>query len=261
LHKEGGASSSTSPRSAGADDKGRGGSSGAAGDGGELEDDDEDGLSPAERRERKVYFIAREIMTSERVYVDVLRLINVDFRDFVQRARRESKSGIMPDADFVRLFSNLPELQALSEELLSDFEARVANWPSRRQIADVIVRKGPFLKLYTTYIREFSGVGQHLDACCTKYTKFGKLVGEFEKLPRCRHLRLKHFMLKPVQRLPQYKLLLEDYLRHLDPDISEDFDDTAQALRIVSEAADHANDTIKQGVRKKCSHSDNRSAF
>ena len=55
-------------------------------------------------------------------------------------------------------------------------------------------------------------------------------------------------MLKPVQRLPQYKLLLEDYLRRINHD-SVDFDDTTIALRIVSDAADHANNTIRQGVR------------
>ena len=44
-------------------------------------------------------------------------------------------------------------------------------------------------------------------------------------------------------------MLLEDYLRHLPPS-SSDFDDTTNALRIVSEAAEHANDTVKQGVRK-----------
>jgi hypothetical protein len=55
-------------------------------------------------------------------------------------------------------------------------------------------------------------------------------------------------MLKPVQRLPQYRLLLEDYLKHLDPD-GDDFDDTTAALRIVSEVAEQADNTIKQGVR------------
>ena len=62
--------------------------------------------------------------------------------------------------------------------------------------------------------------------------------------------QLKHFMLKPVQRLPQYKLLLEDYLRHLHSD-SKDFDDTTLALKIVSDAAEHANNTVKQGVSAK----------
>ena len=134
-------------------------------------------------------------------------------------------------------------------DLLQDFEDRINNWNNCPKIADVIVKKGPFLKLYTTYIREFSSVNYHFDECCQNYPKFGKLVQEFEKTDRCRNLKLKHFMLKPVQRLPQYKLLLEDYLRHLDPETSLDFDDTANALRIVSEAAEHANDTIKQGVR------------
>ena len=72
-------------------------------------------------------------------------------------------------------------------------------------------------------------------------------VQEFEKLPKCGQLKLQHFLLKPVQRLPQYRMLLEDYLRHLPPS-SSDFDDTTNALRIVSEAAEHANDTVKQGV-------------
>ena len=203
-------------------------------------------LNPTQRQERKVFFIAREIMTSEKVFVDILRLLNVEFREFVQTARRDSKSGILSDADFSRIFSNLPELQTLNEDLLQDFEDRIENWDRTKKIADVIVKKGPFLKLYTTYIREFSAVNHHFDECCTRHPKFARLVKEFEKKERCRNLKLKHFMLRPVQRLPQYKLLLEDYLKHIDEN-SEDFDDTTSALRIVSDAADHANDTIKQG--------------
>ena len=212
----------------------------------EEEEEEEDEFAPMQRRERKVFFIAREMMTSEKVFVDILRLLNVEFREFVQAARRESKSGILSDADFSRIFSNLPELQTLNEDLLQDFENRIENWDTTKKIADVIVKKGPFLKLYTTYIREFTTVNHHFEDCCAKHPKFAKLVKEFEKKERCRNLKLKHFMLRPVQRLPQYKLLLEDYLKNIDEN-SEDFDDTASALRIVSDAADHANDTIKQG--------------
>eukprot|EP00092_Neocalanus_flemingeri_P003593 GFUD01003856.1.p1 GENE.GFUD01003856.1~~GFUD01003856.1.p1 ORF type:complete len:774 (+),score=113.91 GFUD01003856.1:3573-5894(+) len=205
-----------------------------------------DYLTLSKTREKKVYYIAKEIMTSERVYVDVLKLINIEFRDYVQKARLESKSGILPDHDFVKLFSNLPELMMLNEDLLRDFEQRISKWDEIKKIADVIIKKGPYLKLYTVYIRDFSAMNFHFDEVCQRYPKFGKLVKEFEKLPRCQHLKLKHFMLKPVQRLPQYKLLLEDYLKHLDSD-SDDFDDTTLALKIVSDAAEHANDTVKQG--------------
>ena len=69
----------------------------------------------ANEQNNKAFYIANELMTSERVYVDVLRLLNVDFRDYLQKARRESKSGLMPDSDYSRLFNNLPELQTLNE--------------------------------------------------------------------------------------------------------------------------------------------------
>ena len=87
----------------------------------------------------------------------------------------------------------------------------------------------------------------HFEECCKKYPKFGKFVKEFETFPQCRSLKLSHYLLKPVQRLPQYKMLLEDYLKHLDA-AGDDYDDTTTALRIVTEAAEHANETVKQMV-------------
>lgn len=56
-------------------------------------------------------------------------------------------------------------------------------------------------------------------------------------------------MLKPVQRIPQYRLLLRDYLRNLDEE-HPDRANTETALQIVSQVADHANEAIKQGVKE-----------
>ena len=186
-------------------------------------------------------------MSSVKVFVDVLRLLNTEFREYVERKMQDSRFEILPDEDFGRMFSNLPELLIFNDGMLKDFEDRVENWDTLKKIADVIVRKGPFLKLYTIYVRDFSLMCSHFDECLAKYTNFKKVVEDFERLPRCQNLKLKHYMLKPVQRLPQYRLLLEDYLKHLGPE-SIDFDDTTKALRIVSEVAEHANNTVKKGV-------------
>ena len=198
--------------------------------------------------DRKILYIAKEIMTSEKVYVDVLKLLNIDFRNFIQDARKSSKSQIIPTEQFLKIFSNLPEIMMLNSELLRDFEERVQNWTEKRKISDIIVMKGPYLKLYTTYVSNYSSMTTHFEGCCEKFPKFKKLVKEFEKFPQCRNLKLTHYLLKPIQRLPQYKLLLEDYLKYLDVS-SSDYDDTTTALGIVTEAAEHANETIKQMVR------------
>ena len=80
-------------------------------------------------------------MTSEKVYVEVLKLLNIDFRNYIQEERQKSKSIVIPTEDFLKLFSNLPELLMLNSDFLRDFEDRVQNWRKRRKISDIIVNK------------------------------------------------------------------------------------------------------------------------
>ena len=35
-------------------------------------------------QQRKAFYVARELMSSERVFVDVLKLLNVEFREYLQ---------------------------------------------------------------------------------------------------------------------------------------------------------------------------------
>ncbi|KAJ9595160.1 hypothetical protein L9F63_013518 [Diploptera punctata] len=202
--------------------------------------------SEESRLNKKAFYIAQELMTSERAFIDVLKLLNVDFRHAVRAASSVYKYSVIPSVELDKILNSLPQLQHLNEDLLRDLESRIENWCSVKKIADVIVRKGPFLKLYTSYIKNFEFQCSYLEDCCQKYPKFAKVVKEFEASPRCQKLSLKHYMLKPVQRIPQYRLLLEDYLHNLTPS-SPDLEDTKAALKIVCDVADHANRSIKLG--------------
>lgn len=96
--------------------------------------------------------------------------------------------------------------------------------------------------MYSTYIRQFDNNVALLDEQCRKNTALAAVVREFEVTfiplflfyftyfsfnshqiptltaffppllaqmsPRCASLALKHYLLKPVQRIPQYQLLL-----------------------------------------------------
>ena len=201
----------------------------------------------AEKQAKKVFNIAKEIMLSEKEYVKVLCLINIDFREYIEKGRREAKAEIIPDKVFARIFSNLLELQMLNADLLKDFQARVQNWENVKMIADIIVQKGAFLKLYTSYVQDFQEISEIFITSCDKYPAFGKLVRDFEALEKCGKLKISHFMLKPVQRLPQYKLLLEEYSKNLSPS-SQDFDNATKALDIVTKAAQHVNEKMKHNV-------------
>lgn len=148
-------------------------------------------------KERKAYMTAREIASSERVFVECLGILCVDFRNALKSA--SERDHVLPENELNKILSYLPQLYNLNQELLRDFEARVNDWSCNPKIADVIVRKGPFLKMFSAYIRDFHSQSFLLDECVQKYPKFGAVVKQFELSERCKNLSLKHYMLKPVQ--------------------------------------------------------------
>lgn len=200
-----------------------------------------------ERAKRnKVVHIAMEIMSSEKVFVDVLKLLHIDFRDAVAKATRASGKPLVEEKVLNQILYYLPQLYELNKDLLKELEERVAHWSDHQRLADIFVQKGPYLKMYSTYIREFDRNVALLDEQCRKNPPFSSVVRQFETSPRCASLALKHYLLKPVQRIPQYQLLLTDYLKNL-PEDSSDYKDTQTALSVVKEVANHANDIMKQG--------------
>uniref|UniRef100_A0A8D2B0K4 FYVE, RhoGEF and PH domain-containing protein 6 n=1 Tax=Sciurus vulgaris TaxID=55149 RepID=A0A8D2B0K4_SCIVU len=194
----------------------------------------------------KVHHIAKEIMSSEKVFVDVLKLLHIDFRDAVAHASRQLGKPVIEERILNQILYYLPQLYELNRDLLKELEERMLNWTEQQRIADIFLKKGPYLKMYSTYIKEFDKNIALLDEQCKKNPGFAAVVREFEMSPRCANLALKHYLLKPVQRIPQYRLLLTDYLKNLLED-SGDYRDTQDALAVVIEVANHANDTMKQG--------------
>ncbi|NXU78819.1 FGD6 protein, partial [Oreotrochilus melanogaster] len=209
-------------------------------------DPPEDKQSKAAGKKTKVYHIAKEIMSSEKVFVDVLKLLHIDFRDAVAHASRQLGKPVIEDRILNQILYYLPQLYELNRDLLRELEERLSHWLEHQRIADIFVKKGPYLKMYSTYIKEFDKNVALLDEQCKKNTGFASVVKDFEMSPRCASLALKHYLLKPVQRIPQYRLLLTDYLKNLLEE-SADYRDTQDALAVVIEVANHANDIMKQG--------------
>ncbi|XP_071084148.1 FYVE, RhoGEF and PH domain-containing protein 6-like isoform X2 [Haliotis cracherodii] len=212
----------------------------------DSDEDQEDATYQKLKRARKVFYIAEEIKKSEEVFVDVLKLLNIDFRNHVTKAAEKLDHAVIPSEMLNKILDYLPQLHNFNEDLLKDLTERIENWKENPKVADIFVKKGPFLKMYSSYIRNFENATALFEESCKRYPEFQRIVKEFEVSPRCACLALKHYMLKPIQRIPQYKLLLQDYLKNLPSD-SPDYKPTEVALTIVSEVADHANESMRHG--------------
>ncbi|XP_073720617.1 uncharacterized protein [Misgurnus anguillicaudatus] len=212
-------------------------------------EEDEDNPTIIERRieakKNKVEHIVNEIMTSEKIFVSVLKLLHIDFREAVLKASVQTGKAVIDERILNQILCSLPTLYELNCNLLKELEKRVAHWNEHCTVADIFVKKGPYLKMYANYIREFDKNVALLEEHCRKNPAFAKVVREFESDPCCANLAVKHYMLKPIQRIPQYQLLLTAYLNHLDED-SPDYKNAEAALVIVKEVANHANEVVRQ---------------
>lgn len=209
---------------------------------------------------QQLYHIVNEICSSEAKFVDTLVLLNVDFRKHMQKEKMTSLAHLKikhhckllnpsyPTECVTSMLKHLPPLQALNENLLEELKIARDEWPKTQKFAHVLVKIGPFLKHYSAYIKDFENIRQQFLENLKKYPPFADRVREFESKDRCQKLTIQHHLIKPIQRIPQYRLLLEQYLNHLKPE-DPDYDDTIRALRVVSQVAEHANQSMNDGAQ------------
>lgn len=191
-----------------------------------------------------LYHIVNELCTTEAKFVDTLRLLNVKFRKYIQNESRRHEWPNQINNCINNLLKHLPQLQELNDYLLGELESARDQWARTQKISHILVKIGPFLKHYSSYIKEFEHNQSELNYCMRKWAQFADKIHEFElNEPMANKLCIQHHLLRPIQRIPQYRLLLEHYLHYLCEN-DADYSDTVAALRVVSQVAEHANQSM-----------------
>uniref|UniRef100_A0A665VFB9 FERM, ARHGEF and pleckstrin domain-containing protein 2 n=1 Tax=Echeneis naucrates TaxID=173247 RepID=A0A665VFB9_ECHNA len=186
----------------------------------------------------KAYFIAKEILTTERTYLKDLEVITVWFRSAV------IKENAMPEGLMTLLFSNIDPIYEFHRGFLKELDQRLALWEGRsnahvkgdyQRIGDVMLRNMCSLKEFTSYLQKHDEVLTELEKATKRLKKLETVYKEFELQKVC-YLPLNTFLLKPIQRLMHYKLILERLCKHYSP-VHRDHDDCKEALKEVAEIA------------------------
>uniref|UniRef100_I3KT13 FERM, ARHGEF and pleckstrin domain-containing protein 2 n=1 Tax=Oreochromis niloticus TaxID=8128 RepID=I3KT13_ORENI len=186
----------------------------------------------------KAYFIAKEILTTERTYLKDLEVITVWFRSAV------IKENAMPEGLMTLLFSNIDPIYEFHRGFLKELDQRLALWEGRsnahvkgdyQRIGDVMLKNMCALKEFTSYLQKHDEVLTELEKASKRLKKLETVYKEFELQKVC-YLPLNTFLLKPIQRLMHYKLILERLCKHYSP-AHRDYDDCKEALKEVAEIA------------------------
>ncbi|XP_065882412.1 FYVE, RhoGEF and PH domain-containing protein 6-like [Dysidea avara] len=202
---------------------------------------DEGAISQARHKQ---YHIAMELLTTERTYVRGLHILEKVLHGALKTALK-SHRPILSEKSMKDVVLNVAEIYALSYDLLRELEKRMEEWDTKPTVADILIKRGPYFKLYSMYSSNFELAQMEYSKLLRKNKAFRELVQLIETSPVCMGMPLSSYMLLPIQRIPRYRLLLLDYLEHLPPG-APDMQNAEIALKTVSIAADHMNTRIKQ---------------
>lgn len=191
------------------------------------------------KEDQKRMQIVREILNTEQSYVDNLNVVKTRFIGALRKA------GGMEDL-IRQIYGNIELIAGFNEELLSSLEQRIKGWTPESKIGDIFLRLGPFLKMYNDYSSNFHGaVDLHFNAVKTNRV-YASTVAPLEQAAKNNEiLALNALLIQPIQRIPRYKLLLEDLLKNTDGS-HPDHRDLEKAVSQIKGVADHLNESVRK---------------
>ncbi|XP_017847403.1 FERM, ARHGEF and pleckstrin domain-containing protein 2 isoform X1 [Drosophila busckii] len=162
------------------------------------------------------YFLAKELLMTERTYKKDLDVLNTAFR---QVLAPQDVEQLQP------LFELLDSLVQHHNLFLRDIEHRMLLWEGRgnhetHRIGDVMMKHMAALPIYDEYVQTHLDILHCLNDMYETDNRFQQLYKEFEQQKVC-YLPIGELLLKPLNRLLHYQLLLErlcDYYgeEHID---------------------------------------------
>ncbi|XP_023806394.1 FERM, ARHGEF and pleckstrin domain-containing protein 1 [Oryzias latipes] len=201
--------------------------------------DDEDEVRRKRFPTDRAYFMAKELLTTERTYLKDLEVVTVSFQSAV------GQDEATPDSLKETLLSTFEPLHKFHTGFLREVEQRLALWEGRsnahikgdyQRIGDVMLKNLQALKPLTVNLSKQSEVLLKLEKACKASRRMDSLCRDFELQKVC-YVPLNVFILRPLHRLIHYKQILESLCKHY-PATHVDFRDCRAALAEVSEVVD-----------------------
>uniref|UniRef100_A0A8C3YN27 FYVE, RhoGEF and PH domain containing 5 n=1 Tax=Catagonus wagneri TaxID=51154 RepID=A0A8C3YN27_9CETA len=220
----------------------------------DLTSDDEQGSSDEEDSAPRDTSLTHKVEGQSRAHVILPVALSLwgfqDFHGAVTRALDETDQegkDVPAREELRRGLSELPAIRDLHQGILEELEERLLHWDSQQKVADVFLAREQGFDHHATHILQFDRSLSLLSESCLHCPRLAAAVREFEQSQQGGGQNVKHRLLRVVQRLFQYQVLLTDYLNNLCPDSAE-YDNTQGALTISSSPCSHPQENLQKLV-------------
>ncbi|XP_068452032.1 rho guanine nucleotide exchange factor 10-like protein isoform X2 [Clinocottus analis] len=156
--------------------------------------------------------ILGSIIQSERSYLESLRRILQEY----QRPLMEAEPRILSTRKIRPIFYRMREITQCHAMFQIALASRVAEWDSNQKIGDLFVAsfsKSMVLDVYSDYVNNFTGAMALIKKACMSKPAFLDFLKK-KQASSVDRITLYGLMVKPIQRFPQFILLLQDMLKN-----------------------------------------------
>ncbi|CAH6841981.1 Plekhg3 [Phodopus roborovskii] len=178
------------------------------------------GTGPAHHKLSYLGRVVREIVETERMYVQDLRSIVEDYL-----LKIIDTPGLLKPEQVSALFGNIESIYALNSQLLRDLDSCNSDPVA---VASCFVERSQEFDIYTQYCNNYPNSVAALTECMQDKQQAKFFRDRQEVLQHS--LPLGSYLLKPVQRILKYHLLLQEIAKH--------FDEEEDGFEVVEDAID-----------------------
>nr|XP_014432864.1 rho guanine nucleotide exchange factor 17 isoform X1 [Pelodiscus sinensis] len=183
------------------------------------------------------------LLDTEQSYVESLRTLMLGY----MKPLKQPENSILCDPSLVdEIFDQIPELLEHHEQFLEQVHNCVQNWHEKQKVGDVLVQsfsKDILVNIYSAYIDNFLNAKDAVRVAKEARPAFMKFLEQSMRENKEKQA-LSDLMIKPVQRIPRYELLVKDLLKHT-PEDHPDHPYLIDAQRNIKQVAEKINKGMK----------------
>ncbi|XP_032149856.1 intersectin-2 isoform X6 [Sapajus apella] len=199
-----------------------------------------DTMQPIERK-RQGYI--HELIQTEERYMGDLQLVVEVFQ------KRMAESSFLTEGEMALIFVNWKELIMSNTKLLKALRVRKKTGGEKmpvQMIGDILAAELSHMQAYIRFCSCQLNGAALLQQKTDEDTDFKEFLKKLASDPRCKGMPLSSFLLKPMQRITRYPLLIRSILENTPESHTDHF-----SLKLALERAEELCSQVNEGVREK----------
>ncbi|XP_031153117.1 rho guanine nucleotide exchange factor 17 isoform X2 [Sander lucioperca] len=157
------------------------------------------------------------LLDTEQSYVESLRSL---IQGYMRPLKQQDSSSIVDPLLVDEMFYQIPEILEHHEHFLEQVAGCVSQWHDRQTVGNILIQsfsKETLANMYSAYIDNFLNARDAVRIAKEAKPAFHKFLEQNMRENKEKQA-LGDLMIKPVQRIPRYELLVKDLLKHTAED-------------------------------------------